>query len=94
NASSCTDQSQFTITYQDCSIPKGISPNGDGFNDSWDLGKHGVLDVIIYNRWGLEVYTHKNGYTNQWAGQDKSGKPLASGTYFYVINTFLGRREG
>ncbi|WP_166666240.1 choice-of-anchor L domain-containing protein, partial [Myroides indicus] len=37
----CTDQSSFTIDYEDCPIPRGISPNNDGLNDVFDLSPHG-----------------------------------------------------
>ncbi|TDS51239.1 choice-of-anchor J domain-containing protein [Myroides indicus] len=81
----CTDESSFSIRYNDCPIPRGISPNGDGLNDTFDLSKHGVESIKIYNRWGTEVYSYGSGYTNQWNGQSKSGKKLPDGTYYYVI---------
>ncbi|MGS4344849.1 gliding motility-associated C-terminal domain-containing protein [Myroides odoratus] len=81
----CTKEHSFTITYEECPIPKGFSPNGDGTNDTFDLTQHNIQSLTIYNRNGTEVYRHGNGYTNQWDGKDKSGKTLAAGTYYYVI---------
>ena len=81
----CTSESDFTITYEDCPIPKGISPNGDGLNESLDLGVHGVSSIKIYNRLGTEVYSHGRNYINQWKGQDSKGNELPDGTYYYVI---------
>jgi len=91
----CSNESHFTVTRQVCLIiPKGISPNGDGLNDSWDLSNYKILDLVIYNRWGTEVYSYGNGYTNQWKGQNKAGDRLPNGTYFYVFTTISGKQEG
>lgn len=90
----CTDESSFTITYKDCPIPKGISPNGDGFNDRFDLSEHGVNSIVIYNRWGVEVYSYGSGYQAQWQGQDKKGNTLADGTYYYIIDAHGKTRTG
>ena len=68
-----------------CSIPKGISPNGDTKNDSFDLTGLGVKDIVIFNRYGTKVYSRHN-YTNEWKGQTDNGKTLPDATYFYVIS--------
>ena len=67
-----------------CEIQKGISPNGDGKNDTFDLTTLGVKQLEIFNRFGTSVYNLEN-YTNQWGGQSASGMILPDGTYFYVI---------
>lgn len=78
----------------DCVVPKGISPNGDGLNDGFDIAVFTPLDVKIFNRYGREVYQHKTGYTNQWHGQDKNNKQLPSGTYFYSFKTLFDTYTG
>lgn len=91
----CIDESSFTVYYNECPIPKGFSPNGDGINDRFDLSNHGVSDLKIFNRNGVEVYSFKGAYTNQWEGQSKGGgKTLPSGTYYYVITAFGKTRTG
>jgi gliding motility-associated-like protein len=65
-----------------CLIQKGISPNGDGFNDSFLLSD--VKKLQIFNRYGTKVYDKSN-YTNQWYGTTNDGKKLPDGTYYYVI---------
>jgi len=66
-------------------IPKGISPNGDRFNNVFDLTRQPEIAMLeIFNRYGLKVYERGN-YTNQWDGRDSSGKELPSATYYYVI---------
>lgn len=90
----CKEETSFTITYLDCPIPKGFSPNGDGFNDRFDLSNHGVSNLKIFNRNGTNVYSYDIGYTNQWDGKDKAGKELPSGTYYYVIQANNSTRTG
>lgn len=89
----CVDQSSFTVEFDECPIPKGISPNGDGVNDSFDLSGYGVSKIQIFNRNGVEVYS-KGMYQKEWAGQDKSGNKLPSGTYYYIIISNGAQRTG
>ncbi len=82
-------------------IPQGISPNGDGKNDTFIIP--GILNsqpntVTIFNRWGNVVY-EKDNYQNDWYGQtDRAFDLLASdgllpdGTYYYIID-FKGNKS-
>jgi len=89
----CTGEDSVDIQLYDignCVISQGISPNGDGFNDSLDLEflsdrAGGINQLQIYNRYGTLVFEAIN-YTNEWQGQDKNGNELPTGTYFYVID--------
>jgi|APLak6261673822_1056097.scaffolds.fasta_scaffold00187_4 gliding motility-associated-like protein len=74
-----------TVTVESCSIPKGISPNGDGLNDSWDLSAYNIKKVEIFNRYGTKVYSKSN-YEKDWFGQSDSGNELPDGTYYFVID--------
>jgi gliding motility-associated-like protein len=63
-----------------------ISPNGDGRNDA--LVIEGLQNypnhlVLIFNRWGNEVFKSKD-YQNDWQGTWNS-KDLPDGTYFYMV---------
>ena len=82
---SCIDESSFRIEFEECPIPKGISPNGDNINDSFDLSGYGISNIVIYNRYGTEVFSYGLGYINEWYGQDKSGNQLPDGTYYYSL---------
>lgn len=72
-----------------CEIPKGISPNDDGLNDTFDLSGMSVKHITIFNRYGTKVFSKAN-YTNEWYGQSDKGKEVPDGTYYYVIETSAG----
>lgn len=86
----CINTASYTVTTILCVIPKGISPNGDTINDTFDLTGLGANFVSIYNRYGRLVYDFKGNYTNQWMGQSNNGDDLPSGTYYYMIETKSG----
>lgn len=75
------------------SIPKGISPNGDGINDSFNLTNLNVKEIQIFNRFGVMVFKADN-YTNEWYGQSSTGKDLPDGVYFFTIKTALDNKTG
>jgi gliding motility-associated-like protein len=68
----------------------GITPNGDGNNDNWQIDSIIYFPenmVSIYNRWGDLVWSGKN-YDNVnvvWAGKNRAGKDLPDATYFYLV---------
>lgn len=68
----------------------GITPNGDGQNDSWvikGIEKYPDANVLIYNRWGDLVWKNKN-YNNiniVWEGKNSNGTNLTDATYFYIV---------
>ena len=77
-------------------MPTGISPNGDLINDTYVIQnidpEAGILpcawsdvnEIVIFNRWGNEVYREVN-YRNGWEGVNSNGEPLPEGTYFVVF---------
>ncbi|MCR5863285.1 gliding motility-associated C-terminal domain-containing protein [Flavobacterium sp. J372] len=74
----------------DCKVPKGLSPNGDNKNDTFDLSEICVRKLKIFNRYGLTVYEADN-YMNEWHGQSSYGD-LPTATYFYVITLTSGEK--
>ncbi|WP_052184247.1 choice-of-anchor L domain-containing protein [Psychroserpens sp. Hel_I_66] len=85
NDTGCTtSQSQEVIELESCFIPQGISPNGDGLNDSFDLSNFRVTRLEIFNRYGTSVY-QKTNYIDEWVGQSDKGDELPVGTYFYSV---------
>jgi gliding motility-associated-like protein len=87
---SCANEVGYSVITLMCDVPKGISPNGDGLNDSLDLTGTGVKTIEIFNRYGKKVYSHGSGYTNQWHGQDNNNNELPDGTYYYSIQNADG----
>ncbi|WGF93333.1 gliding motility-associated C-terminal domain-containing protein [Aequorivita marisscotiae] len=88
----CSGEDSIDITLYDvgqCVISEGLSPNGDGYNDTLDLtflnDRTGISKLQIFNRLGALVF-EQNNYINQWSGQTQDGNDLPSGTYFYVID--------
>lgn len=88
----CEISGEISVLSTACEIPKGISPNGDGLNDYFDLSGFDVKTIKIYNRYGLEVYS-KNGYLNEWYGQANNGNILPDATYFYVLTLNSGESK-
>lgn len=88
NANGCTaiDTVRVTVLPQ-IVFPNGISPNGDGSNDTWiidNIDQFPNCVVEVYNRWG-ELLFRSEGYNDPWDGTYK-GEQLPVGTYYYIIN--------
>ncbi len=89
-----------TVASEGVFIPEGFSPNGDGINDRFVIGRipTGVtVQVEVYNRWGSMVYQN-DAYQNDWDGTANRGvRPgsskngLPEGTYFYIVRLSSGQ---
>jgi gliding motility-associated-like protein len=89
----CIYSQGFEVKDNPCKlIPKGISPNGDQTNDTFDLSGMGVTKLSIFNRYGTDVYSFSGNYTKQWGGESSNGNDLPDGTYFYVIHKNNGAK--
>ena len=92
NEDGCEETKPITIFNAFCGIPKGISPNNDGLNDSFDLTGLGVESLAIFNRYGRKIYS-RNNYLNEWIGQSDSGHELPDGTYYFHITKTDGKQD-
>lgn len=93
NDTGCSNRILITVIELDtCVIPQGISPNGDGSNDVFDLSSYDVSKLQIFNRNGTLVYSKTN-YTNEWHGQTDGGDELPVGTYFYTMEYQNGKQR-
>lgn len=82
--------SMYVELQPDIIIPDGISPDGNGRNDTWILDfmelYPGVsIDIRVYNRWGEPLFNTDETYQDDWGGTTKNGKRLPAGTYYYTI---------
>lgn len=84
NENGCSVNASIPVEKNFCKIPKGVSPNGDNDNDTWNLAGLDILKVKIFNRYGTEIYEMDN-YVDQWHGQCSDGKILPTATYYYYI---------
>jgi gliding motility-associated-like protein len=84
----CQNTDSVVITVVNAfEVPSGITPNGDGKNDVWELDfieKYPNARVIVINRWGQEVFS-SDGYEVPWDGT-MDGSQLPVGTYYYIID--------
>ncbi len=79
----------------DIAVAEAITPNGDGYNDTWiirNIENYPNNRVTVYNRWGDKVY-EKAGYTNSpgWDTYANVANRLGKGrvprgTYFYTVH--------
>ena len=66
-------------------IPDVFTPNGDGFNDKWEIRNirfHALERATIYNRHGQKVFECRNEFV-PWDGRQKG--EIIQGTYFYEL---------
>ena len=95
-----------SILDSDLEIFTAVSPNGDGFNDTFviqGLAQYPENELSIYNRWGVLVYNRKAYHEVQQTDEAfigisegratiAKGEELPVGTYYYVLN-IQGRKD-
>ena len=91
----CINSDSISISViSELKIPSGLTPNGDGYNDTWEIDNAYLfpsITVQVVNRWGQKVFFSR-GYGNgiEWDGTN-DGKTLPTATYYYVIDLNDGR---
>lgn len=85
-----SDMISLHIKALDCKgaiFPNVFTPNGDGVNDylRFIIPYATCFDLVIYNRWGVEVYK-SNQVEFGWDGRlVSSGTTVPDGVYFYTL---------
>jgi len=74
-------------------IPGGLSPNGDGINDTWNI--QGLEDypnasISVFDRWGKKLFFSSTG-SAPWDGTF-DGKELPIADYYYIIELDNGEK--
>ncbi len=68
-------------------LPNVFTPGSDGYNDEFTPFPYRYvksIDLIIFNRWGIPVFSTSDPDI-RWDGTDQnSGKPLPDGVYLYM----------
>jgi len=82
----------------DIEIYNAMSPNGDGHNDVFvirNIEKYPDNQLIIFNRWGKEVYRKEayGTYNRFYDGVDMNGQTLPVGTYYYILKVIANGNE-
>ena len=92
NSQGCRDSitRQVTIDFLHTFFaPNAFSPNDDYINDSFNVVTSGIFDstyfMVIFDRWGSEVFTTADKRL-AWDGKDDSGKKCQSGLYIYRLS--------
>jgi gliding motility-associated-like protein len=86
--SGCSDTTSKVIEISNSvDVPNSFTPNSDGKNDFFSvkgLSAFPNSKMIIFNRWGSEIYNSSD-YDNKWDG----GK-YPDGVYFYILELTSG----
>jgi len=86
NEYGCPGSDDIEVTV-DAGIPNFITPNGDGYNDSWELPFLRDKDnsvIKIFDRFGNLIISYK-GTDQGWDGT-VNGKSVNPDTYWYIID--------
>ena len=89
---------EATVDASSAQLPNVITPNQDGMNerltlylaDDPDFPLLSIVeryDLVIFNRWGGEVY-RTTGASVEWDGRIQN-EPVAEGTYYYRLNYLI-----
>jgi gliding motility-associated-like protein len=93
--SGCSFEQQFRIirdVSSEISVPNIFNPTSTGGNDLWTVTVPNgslVAEISIYDRWGNQVFTSKNGNQITWDG-NYQGKALSTGVYVYHVKVVDG----
>ena len=75
-------------------LPNVVTPNQDGKNDVWKpMTKNGKINdvsnsykLIIFDRYGKQILSKEGTNIIEWDGTH-NGKPVADGTYWYMLES-------
>lgn len=84
----CVDDTCLTVeVIEGLDIPNVFTPNGDGFNDDFNIHASGIAQYYlqVYNRWGVLLFESSNPNV-KWDGRTMAGIPCDDGTYYYILS--------
>ncbi|MEZ4799860.1 MAG: gliding motility-associated C-terminal domain-containing protein [Flavobacteriales bacterium] len=85
NDCSTTELIELIVDCSSLYIPNAFTPNQDGTNDYFQVVGEGIaeFEIIVYNRWGAEVY-RSNNLDNKWDG-GFDAYYVPDGVYYYIV---------
>lgn len=100
NQPDCLTIDTLNTSFVTCEVilPNIITPNGDGLNDHIDFSliNFNPEKVVIYNRWGNEIFTI-TALPWTWNGTDASNSKVG-GTFYYILTykdgSFSSSKDG
>ncbi|PQL90391.1 T9SS type B sorting domain-containing protein [Apibacter adventoris] len=76
-------------------VPNAITPNGDGYNDTWKLCGLNLFNspsqIKIFDRYGKKVFEQQSDNCFLWDGK-YLGRNLPTTSYWYIITIADGRK--
>ncbi|MBD0256049.1 MAG: gliding motility-associated C-terminal domain-containing protein [Cytophagales bacterium] len=94
--SATVDSTRLVFIREDVSafIPNVFTPNGDGYNDSFQplVLNTPAYSLTIVNRWGRQVFYSRNPF-QYWQGRVDGGEEAAPGMYFWRVTATGCRGE-
>ncbi|MBE0678129.1 MAG: gliding motility-associated C-terminal domain-containing protein [Bacteroidales bacterium] len=87
-----------TLTVPELIIPQGVTPNGDGINDYFNIEglEYTYNELVIINTGGAVVYRSLDYRSDDpigaWTGLDLSGNEVPEGTYYFLL-TIKGAQD-
>lgn len=100
NTYGCTGGDTVLVARCDIShlidLPTGITPNGDGTNDVWNISaleEFSSAVVEVFDQWGTLVWRSEPGYSEPWDGKNMNGRDVPVDSYHFVIHFNDGSNE-
>lgn len=88
----CDSFVYLTLGLYEVYLPSAFSPNGDGSNDVFEiLGGDDLIQVnnlLIYDRWGSEVFAANEVEDNSWDGTHE-GESVQPGPYVFRVTVVM-----
>ncbi len=90
----CDTSTTVNIVFMcELEIPNVFTPNNDGLNNEFFISRltstyYNYSKFVVYDRWGVEVYTNgRYGLEGSWwnGKMAKHGEDLPAGVYYYVL---------
>ncbi len=85
NEYGCTSTDEIEVIV-DIGIPNFFTPDGDGYNDTWDIPfliAEPDAKISVYDRFG-NLLTRYKAAEGGWDGRS-NGREMPTGTYWYII---------